>query len=195
MHLLTTAPVHKLHYMKKNSILKNIAYILAACLLLAVNKSIAQPKNWTSNDVRYQNTITNLSKYLTNTSESSIRRDSLENYIYFDYALENASQVQKEKRLHSVDTLIKVLKHFVDSVGYENIQVKPVQDFKSNATYYQPFEKELKKDAPNSLAYFDKSNPSIPLGSLLFDQKTGKLMSWVVINQSGYYYFLTFDML
>jgi hypothetical protein len=172
-----------------------MAYIFAACLLLAVNKSMAQSNNWTSNDVRYQNTITNLSKYLTNTPASSISQDSLKNYIYVDYAKGKTSQVQMEKRSRSADTLIKMLKHFVDSVGYENIDVKPVADFKSNATYYQPFEKELKKDAPNSLAYFDKSNPSIPLGSLLFDQKTGKLMSWVVINQSGYYYFLTFDML
>ena len=170
-------------------------YIFAGCFLFAVNNSMAQSANWTSNALRYQNTIANLSKYLTNTPESSISFDSLKNYIYLDNASENVSQTQKEKRLHSADTLIKVLKHFVDSVGYENIDVKPVQDFKSNATYYQPFEKELKKDAPNSLAYFTKSNPTLPLGSLLFDQKTGKLMSWVVINQSGYYYFLTIDML
>jgi hypothetical protein len=189
------ALVLKLIYMKKKKIQKYLTYVLVGCVLLVSYTSRGQSGNLTANDLRYQNTIANLAKYLANTQELSINRDSLKNYIYFDYTSENATKTQRQKRLQSTDTLIKILKHFVDSIGYANIDVKPVQDFKSNTDYYQPFETELKNDAPNSLAYYNKSSPSLPLGSLLFDPKTGKLISWIIINQSGYHYFLTLDML
>jgi hypothetical protein len=181
--------------MKQKLSSKYIFYLLVALSMIAANAVSAQTGDWTSNELKYQNTITNLSKYLSNTAESAINRDSLVYYIYMDYALKDVPQAQKDKRLHSADTLIKMFKHFIDSVGYKNFEVKQVQHFKSNSVYYQPFEKELKNDAPNSLAYFNKSTPTLPLGSLLFDEKTGKLMSWIVINQSGYHYYLTFDML
>jgi hypothetical protein len=181
--------------MKQKLSSKYIFSLVVALSMIAANAVSAQTSDWTNNELKYQSTIANLSKYLSNTSESAINRDSLKNYIYIDYALNSVPQAQKDKRLHSADTLIKVFKHFIDSVGYENLDVKPVQYFKSNSEYYQPFEKELKNDAPNSLAYFNKSTPTLPLGSLLFDEKTGKLMSWILINQSGYHYYLTFDML
>jgi hypothetical protein len=181
--------------MKKKPSLKYILSSLVTLSMIAVNYVSAQTSQWNNNELKYQNTIDNLSKYLSSTPESSINRDSLNSYIYFDYALKDVPQAQKDKRLHSADTLIKIFKHFIDSIGYENLDVKPVKYFKSNSEYYQPFEKELKKDVVNSLAYFNKSYPSLPLGSLLFDEKTGKLISWIVINQSGYYYYLTFNML
>jgi hypothetical protein len=188
-------PVLKSIFMKQKSSLKYTYSLFVALTMIAANTVSAQTGDWTRNELKYQNTIANLSKYLSRTPESAINQDSLKNYIFIDYGLNSVPQAQRDKRIHAADTLIKVFKHFIDSVGYENLDVKPVQYFKSNSEYYQQFEKELKKDEPNSLAYFNKSSPSLPLGSLLFDEKTGKLMSWIVINQSGYYYYLTFDML
>lgn len=47
----------------------------------------------------------------------------------------------------------------------------------------------------NVFAYYRKDKPDNPLGVLWFDPKNNKLVSWIVINQCGYRYFLTFNML
>ena len=46
----------------------------------------------------------------------------------------------------------------------------------------------------NVFAYFRKEEPENPLGVLLFESETDKLAAWIMINQGGYGYFLTFNL-
>ncbi len=55
-------------------------------------------------------------------------------------------------------------------------------------------EKMYKKDK-NVFAYYRKEYPENPLGALLFEPETNKLVAWIMINQGGYKYFLTFNLL
>jgi len=49
------------------------------------------------------------------------------------------------------------------------------------------------KDA-NVFAYYRKEEPDNPLGTLLFEPETSKLIAWIMINQGGYKYFLIFNL-
>jgi hypothetical protein len=46
----------------------------------------------------------------------------------------------------------------------------------------------------NVFAYYRKDEPENPLGTLLFESGTDKLAAWIMINQGGYKYFLTFNL-
>ena len=77
--------------------------------------------------------------------------------------------------------------------------------FYKNHKIYEPFdedkaklkalggEKMYAKD-DNVFAYFRKEEPENPLGVLLFESETDKLAAWIMINQGGYGYFLTFNL-
>jgi uncharacterized membrane protein YvbJ len=79
-------------------------------------------------------------------------------------------------------------------VGLINLGAKPVRFFKHDKEFYKPFTQEIKDLASMTLVYFDKRRPDEPLGTLLFEQKTHKLGAWILINQGGYHYFLTFNL-
>ena len=85
--------------------------------------------------------------------------------------------------------------HYVDSVGMENLDAAPTRLFKADKNFFKPFESEELKDLlPFTLTYYDKNTPEKPIGVLLFEPKTHKLLAWILLNQGGYYYFLTFNM-
>jgi hypothetical protein len=78
--------------------------------------------------------------------------------------------------------------HFVDSVGLQNLEAKPLRNFKNDAEFYKPFTEELKwtDSASLVLAYYDKREPAKPLGALLYEPKSRKLLSWIILNMGGY---------
>ncbi len=49
---------------------------------------------------------------------------------------------------------------------------------------------EGRRTLDNTLVIFKKSEPHLPLYYVLFDDQTGKIASWVLINQGGLHYFL-----
>ncbi len=53
--------------------------------------------------------------------------------------------------------------------------------------------RDLKWAESQSLGYFNKSNPGKALGALLFDRKSGKLISWIILKMDEYH-FLTPNM-
>lgn len=171
---------------------------LSICFLLSfVRPSYSQAdKSWTKNEKKEYNTINHFCSYLTNNPFNEINQDSIfNNYIYFDYASKDSNTDRKNKRILQFNGLLQNFKRYLDSVGVGNLDTKPVRFFKSDAAFYEPFKNELKSSAENTFAYFIKSDPNKPLGYLLFDEKSSKLVSWILIDQGGTHYFLTFDMM
>ncbi len=48
---------------------------------------------------------------------------------------------------------------------------------------------EGRRKLENILVIFKKNEPDLPLYYILFDEQTGKIASWVLINQGGLHYF------
>ena len=48
---------------------------------------------------------------------------------------------------------------------------------------------------PYIMVYYNKKKPDELLGTLLFSSSDNKIVSWVRINQGGYFYYLTFNMI
>ena len=46
----------------------------------------------------------------------------------------------------------------------------------------------------NVFVWFKKEDPEEPLGTLLLEPQTNKLLAWIMIDQGGYKYFLIFNL-
>ena len=160
---------------------------------------------WNENEISQHKKITELAKYVQNKEFSEISKDSLfEKYIYFDYILKDPILERKERRLMLFDTIFYHFKNTIDSIGLKNLDIKPVRFYKKNKIY-EPFDKEIAMETikgekmytqdANVFAYYKKSDSENPLGTLLFEPITDKLVSWIMINQGGYKYFLVFNFL
>ena len=162
--------------------------------------------NWTENEKAQYVKLTELANYVYKKKKSEISKDSLfENYIYFDNVLNDTVTERRERRIVAFDTLFYYFRKTVDSIGLKNLDAKPVRFYK-NHKIYEPFDEEkaelktvgwkkMYARDDNVFAYFRKEEPENPLGVLLFEPETGKLGAWIIINQGGYRYFLTFNLL
>jgi hypothetical protein len=140
--------------------------------------------------------ISELCSYLVEHKQNiDIRNPDIQKYILLDYVLNDSSKFRKEKRVSQINELLNKFTHFVDSAGVANLDAAPVRFYKSDTGFYRPFNANLQEAAPVSFAYFSKSNEKKPLGYLLFDEKTHKLIAWIMINQGGYYYYLEFTLI
>lgn len=179
-------------------------------ILLLISYSLFGQKttleNWTENEKKQYTKLIELVNYVYHKEETEISKDTLfEKYIYFDYVLNDTNKGRKEKRLAKFDAIFYYFRKTVDSLGIKNLDAKPIRFYKNNKIY-KPFnekqtklktvgeEKMYTKDV-NVFAYYKKEEPENPLGCLLFEPKTNKLVAWIMIEQGGYKYFLTFNFL
>lgn len=162
-------------------------------------------KDWTENEKANYKTLKELAHYVNGKEKSEISREILfYKYIEFNYVLKDTSITRIEKRIQAFDTLFYSFRNTIDSLGVENLDVKPIRFYK-NHKIYKPFDgKKAKKSVSgkkmytrdsNVFAYYRKEDPGHPLGTLLFDEKSHKLIAWILVNQGGYYYFLSFNLL
>ena len=165
----------------------------------------ASSENWTKNELAQYSKLIELGNYVHNKKKSEISKDTLfKRYIYFDNVLNDVDSERKENRIQSFDTLFYFFRNTVDSIGFKNLDAKPVRFYK-NHKIYEPFKKEIAKETvggekmytkdTNVFAYYRKEEPENPLGTLLFEPETDKLCAWIMIDQGGYKYFLTFNLL
>jgi hypothetical protein len=183
--------------------------ILIGLFLLVANFGIAQNKvseDWTDNDKAQYAKLKELANYVYKKEKSEISKDTLfKHYVYFANVLNDTVTERRERRIIAFDGLFDYFRKTVDSIGFENLDAKPVRFYK-NYKIYEPFDEEkaeLKtvkgekmyaKD-DNVFAYYRKEEPENPLGVLLIDPETDKLLAWIMINQPGYSWFLTFNIL
>ncbi|WP_303317497.1 hypothetical protein Q4Q34_00525 [Flavivirga abyssicola] len=156
------------------------------------NKKI---ENWTEKEkIKYQKLI-ELAQYVNGKEKSEISNDILfKKYIEFDYVLKDTSKIRIEKRIQSFDTLFYYFRRPIDSLEIKNLDAKPVRFYKEHKIY-KPFNNELAGIKSNVFVYFIKDKPENPKGTLWFDEKSNKLIAWILLNQGGYRYFLSFNLL
>ncbi len=162
-------------------------------------------ENWTENELTQYSKLIELVNYVHNKKKTEISKDTLfKKYVYFDYVLNDTVSERREKRMVVFDTIFYYFRVKIDSIGLKNFEARPVRFYK-NHKIYDPFKKEIaretvggekmySKDA-NVFAYYRKEDPENPLGTLLFEPRTDKLVAWIMLNQGGYKYFLTFNLL
>ena len=132
--------------------------------------------------------------------ENNPRNITNQQYIfhhYVDYPPLYTDTLNKKnaERLTAFGILLAHFKTFIDSVGLDNLDAKPAQFWKHDSLAFAPFLHGLDEHPANCLGYFAKSSPNKPIGYILFDPKSEKLVSWFLINQGGTYYFFKFTML
>lgn len=160
-------------------------------------------ERWTKNEKAQYSTLKELANYVYKKEKSEISKDSLfEHYIYFDFVLKDTVAERKESRIEAFDTLFYYFRNVVDSIGFEKLDAKPVRFYKKHVIY-EPFaevkskhkgDDKINANDENVFAYYKKEDPANPLGVLLFEPKTNKLVAWIMISQGGYKYFLTFNL-
>ena len=142
-------------------------------------------------------------RIMVNTCISYLRKKNLVDLSDKDYVFNDTLIERRERRLESFDTIFTSFRKPIDSLGIENIDAKPIRFFKDH-DIYEPFKEEFAmktiggekmytKDA-NVFAYYKKEEPEEPLRALLFHPETNKLIVWIMMNQGGYKYFLTFNL-
>ncbi|TXK00565.1 hypothetical protein [Flagellimonas aequoris] len=184
-----------------------IGKIVIGFLLLAPYICSGQKLNsekWSESEKAQYTKLTELVHYVHKKKETEISKDTLfQKYIYFDNVLSDTVQQRKIKRLAAFDDLFQYFRKTLDSIGLENLDAKPIRFYKDHKIY-EPFDEKVAKKSidgkkmytkdSNVFAYYRKDEPENPFGSLLFDPETDKLAAWIMINQGGYKYFLTFNL-
>jgi hypothetical protein len=158
----------------------------------------AQDKSWTKDEQQYYTTMKSLCEHFKGKTYDTTQRDIIfERFVYFDYILADTSKSTVQKRIRKFDALFYRMTHFIDSVGLDNLEARPTRYFKDQKGFSELYKSgEMNDVLPFTLTYFDKRRPEEqPLGALLFDAATHKLLSWMLIGQGGSLYFLTFNML
>ncbi|MDI9363778.1 MAG: hypothetical protein QM541_02415 [Flavobacterium sp.] len=179
--------------MKIKKVFKVCFYTFIGVLFNSTN--FAQSKLLSQSEKASYSTLSDLAKFIERKPYQISERDTLfEKFIYFDYILKDTLKDRVNKRIEIFDGLFINLQHFVDSVGVKNLDALSIRFFKNDIAFYKPFTEELKEAAPNTFAYFNKTNPNKPLGVILFEPKTHKIVAWIIIDQGGYKYFLTFNL-
>jgi hypothetical protein len=177
---------------KKNHRMKTILIII---LIFISYITLAQTEKWTNKEKMMYAKLKDLAQYVNGKNKSEISKDTLfEKYIEFNYVINDTLKSRKENRIQSFDTLFYYFRNKIDSLGIKNFEAKPVRFYK-NSKIYEPFEKELDKIKSSVFVYYDKGKPEIPKGTLWFDEKSNKLIAWILLNQGGYRYFLSFNLL
>lgn len=177
-------------------------FLSISCVCLSQENN---QNDWTKTEKAQYQKLTELANYVYKKKKKEISKDSLFNaYIYFDYVLNDTSTVRKERRLVKFDTIFYFFRQKIDSIGLKNLDAKPIRFYKDHEIY-KPFIEENapetvggKKMNPKSehvFVYYEKNKPEIPLGRLLFEPRTCKLVSWIMLQQGRTYYFLTFNIL
>jgi hypothetical protein len=171
--------------------------ITTVLFLIIATSSFGQSKGWTKDEQEFYRTMKSLCEHFKGKTYDTTQRSFVfKEFVYFDNILSDTSKTKIQERIKWFDGLFYTMIHFVDSVGLENLEAKPTTFFKKNKIFFEPFDKdgELNELLPLTLTYFDKRRPNEPIGTLLFEQKTHKLLAWVIIDQGGYRYFLTFNL-
>lgn len=170
---------------------------LSFLLLLVSYYSNAQGNiNWSKPEDVYYRTIKDLCEYLHQHANLQKNRDYItDKWVLFDYILNDTSLSRKQKRIKKLDVLLASFKNFIDSAGLENIDAKPLRYYKDSPEIYGLFSGPLSDHINQIFVYFNKKTPTIPIGYLLFDEITGKLISWILIKEGGECYFLTFNIM
>ena len=162
-------------------------------------------ENWTENEKSQYLKLHELARYVSGKQKAEILKDTLfDKFVYFDYVINDTDVERRERRYAIFDTVFYRFRKIIDTISISNFEAKPIRFYKDHEIY-KPFDEEIAKEAitgdkmytqsSNVFAYYRKNEPENPLGTLLFEPETSKLIAWIMIDQGGYMYFLIFNLL
>jgi hypothetical protein len=168
-------------------------YILANLTLIALLISCNDNKSrdkWTDNQLKYRETFLDFCIELDTKKVTDLDSNSLT----LKKIIRKYMQLRKDLNLDSSSLSLYslVLKNFhsvVDSIGSKNLDAKPIINYKKDKDFYKPFTGNLKNNIPNVLAYYNKSYPKKPIATILFDQKSHKIISLIIIRKGDYCFY------
>lgn len=170
----------------KMSVILVLFYTFSVC----VYSQDKEFKGWLPAEINYYNNLKGLAEYVNGKSDVNIGQDSI---IHKFLKIEEASRDSVNKNtVYSIEYRNGVFTSFVNKInshGLDNLDAKPLRFYKENDSLYRPFVSALKEVAPNVMVYYRKECPEKPLGTLLFDNETHKLISWVLLQGAGASYF------
>lgn len=177
--------------MAKRHYITTILLILTICSC----KTEDDKSTWTKEQVSYHETFMKFCSYVDNKKIDKLPVDTLfKDYIYFDYVLTDTSAERKDRRLKMFPSVLQAFQHCIDSIGADNIDARPISYYDQDVEFFKPFTLQLKDEIPNVLAYYQKGQKDKPIGTILFEPKTHKIVAWIIINQGGYYYYMIFNL-
>ncbi len=178
-------------------------YLLISATFICSGQS-KKFENWSQSEKSQYYKLFDLARYVNGKVKDEISKDTLfSKYIFFDYVLNDTNAERREQRLATFDTLFYRFRKIIDSFGLKNLDAKPVRYYKGHEIY-EPFDEKLTQKSiggpkmytkdSNVFAYYRKEEPENPIGVLVFEPETSKLLAWIMIDQGGYKYFLTFNL-
>jgi hypothetical protein len=182
------------HYPKSRKVLK----WLFTCVLIAVRLTASSQisNDWTVSEKQYYANLKALCNYIQDQNGKIDIEDSLvKKYILFDYVLNDTAKARITKRIGEVNQLLQSFGHFIDSAGMTTLDAEPIRFLQNIPVVYQKFEEYLNDQIPYIFAYYSKGSANTPLGYLLFDPQSKKLVSWILLKQGRHYYFLIFNLI
>ncbi|RNL54726.1 hypothetical protein [Pedobacter jejuensis] len=165
--------------------MKSKTKIIIVFLILSILPFISVAQNKTVDEEKNYKMIESLLKYYENKKYDTTQRDTVfKKFVYFDNILADTSKKKITGRIKFFDMIFPNIFRYVDSVGIRNLDLVPTRFFKSDTSFYKHFDidGELNELLPFTLTFYDKRNSKQPIGCLLFEPKTHKLMAWSIIN-------------
>jgi hypothetical protein len=174
--------------------MKRAIPLIISLLMSPLIKAQESKDTWTDAEKKYYEVLKSFCQYLKSDNEYS-RDLVLERFVEFDYVLNDTSVTRIERRKIQLDTLVLQFVKYIDLIGLENLDAKPLRLYSPIHKIRLPFNGELGDISNEVFAYYRKDSEDYPIGTIWFNKKNSKLLSWILINQGGYYYFLTFNLL
>jgi hypothetical protein len=174
--------------------MKRVNLFITLILVSSLINAQENKNTWTDAEKNYYKVLRDFCQHLKSNNEYS-RDLILEKFIEFDYVLKDTSIARIERRKIQLDTLVIQFDKYIDLVGFENLDAKPLRLYSPIHKIRKPFIGELGDISNEVFAYYKKDSENYPLGTIWFNKKNSKIISWTLINQGGYYYFLTFNLL
>ncbi len=165
--------------------------IFLAILLSAIRlNGLAQ----TGIDANRINNFKAFCSYLKKTD--SLKLDTgtiLKNYVALSPANPNLELSKAKQRIDFFLRLCKGLKKGTADLELDKYDAMPTSQYQfKDPQDLKQFE-GLIDDKNQVYVYFLKEKPEAPLGFLLFAANSNKVISWILLNESGTLYFFTFN--
>lgn len=165
-------------------------YLTFVIIFLIIISFKEKKKTWTNDQIKYRATFLEFcneldTKNVTDLDSNSVTlKNIIQKYIHYrkDINIDSAS-------LGFYSYVIKDFHHRIDSIGSKNLDAKPIFNYKKDKDFFKPFTGNLKTNIPNVLAYYNKSYPKKPIATILFDQKTHKIISWMIMKKGDYCFY------
>jgi hypothetical protein len=135
----------------------------------------------------------NFCEYLKRADSTAFDRSVILNqYVDFYLGEKDTSQSRFKNSTSHLFNFCSVLKKGMGSLNKADYDVIPISEYHFNQ--FKPYD-ELAELNDRVFVCYLKKNPDQPLGFLLFAPQSDKLYSWMLINQGGYHYFLTLNLI